>query len=379
MFDAPDYELAWPRDLFVAEASALIASGHATDEDRVGCLLEEAFTSSGPWDDFTAAGSTTFDDPWAVPLGAAEIEAAGTPSAMKDQFLATLVKNADSLREASTPRPYWPERVAAQSAAHQLEPDLHAAKRRFVQLINQFSRDGYLERVFPRECVDGPFDVAVDESARLQEHLGVPNLWPLRPAEWDDDIFYGLVEVFHDLVARPRNRHYHSWNQCGWHYSSYAIAPARALYRRRVNKLLEVAALELRLAEEGEDTGRLVHLIDDERRALVEQVLRSPDPKAGDQVEHAIALFRGRTSTLQEKRSAVVALAHVLESRRALLKTELLRGDEGALFHIANGFAIRHESESQKADYDPVFLDWVFWWYLATIELSDRLLARANK
>jgi len=29
-----------------------------------------------------------------------------------------------------------------------------------------------------------------------------------------------------------------------------------------------------------------------------------------------------------------------------------------------------------KASYDPVFLDWVFWWYLATIELTDRLLRR---
>jgi hypothetical protein len=23
-----------------------------------------------------------------------------------------------------------------------------------------------------------------------------------------------------------------------------------------------------------------------------------------------------------------------------------------------------------------VFLDWVFWWYLATVELTDRLLTR---
>ena len=67
-------------------------------------------------------------------------------------------------------------------------------------------------------------------------------------------------------------------------------------------------------------------------------------------------------------------LAHVLERRRSLLKDKLLRSDEGALFRIANEFAIRHENEKQRSDYDPVFLDWVFWWYLATIELTDRLL-----
>jgi hypothetical protein len=58
----------------------------------------------------------------------------------------------------------------------------------------------------------------------------------------------------------------------------------------------------------------------------------------------------------------VVTLAHVLERRRQLLKAELLRADEGALFHIANEFAIRHENQRQKSTYGPVFLDWVFWW-----------------
>jgi len=39
-------------------------------------------------------------------------------------------------------------------------------------------------------------------------------------------------------------------------------------------------------------------------------------------------------------------------------------------------FAIRHRRRGQQADYDPVFLDWIFWWYLATVELTARLLAR---
>ena len=189
-------------------------------------------------------------------------------------------------------------------------------------------------------------------------------------------MFYGLIEVFHDLVARPRDRWWHNWNMCGWHYSVFAIAPARALYRWQMNRLLADAGIALRLAEDGEDAGHLVHLVDDDRRVLVDRVLRSSDPKTSDHGQHAIALFRSRTATKQDKRSAIVALAHVLESRRRLLKAESLRGDEGAIFHIANDFAIRHESERQKADYDPVFLDWVFWWYLATVELTDRLLAR---
>lgn len=88
-----------------------------------------------------------------------------------------------------------------------------------------------------------------------------------------------------------------------------------------------------------------------------------------------MSLFRSRGATPEEKRSAVVSLARVLEQHRRLLKTELRR-DEADLFNIANNFDIRHSRDGQQGDYDPVFLDWVFWWYLATIELLNRLLER---
>ncbi|WP_198682005.1 hypothetical protein [Kribbella rubisoli] len=71
-----------------------------------------------------------------------------------------------------------------------------------------------------------------------------------------------------------------------------------------------------------------------------------------------------------------MVLALVLEERRALLKEELLSKDERALFEIANGFAIRHQKENQRADYNPAFRDWVFWWYLATIELTNRMITQ---
>ncbi len=66
----------------------------------------------------------------------------------------------------------------------------------------------------------------------------------------------------------------------------------------------------------------------------------------------------------------------VLEERRSPLKAELQRRDEGALFQIANEFAVRHQRDGQRGDYDEAFRDWVFWWYLATIELTDRIIAR---
>ena len=95
-----------------------------------------------------------------------------------------------------------------------------------------------------------------------------------------------------------------------------------------------------------------------------------------DEVGHAVALFRSRDADIASKRSAIVALAGVLENRRELIKTSLLRKDEGALFELANEFDLRHRKPDQRGDYDEAFLDWIFYWYLATVELTDRVLAR---
>jgi hypothetical protein len=92
----------------------------------------------------------------------------------------------------------------------------------FADLISDMRSAGYLDRAFPTACVDDPDGRDVAPGDILAERLGTPGLWPLAPEDWTDDLFYDLVEVFHDLIARPRFRHWHDWNQCGWHYSDYA-------------------------------------------------------------------------------------------------------------------------------------------------------------
>lgn len=250
-------------------------------------------------------------------------------------------------------------------------------QRDWAWLVEDLRDRGYLERVARSGCVDAPAPPA-DEvlDAEIKQRLGVSGLWPLHPGDWDPDTFYSCIEVVHDLVARPRHRLLHS--RCGWHYSGFALEPARVLYRWHIDRLLARNGVNLQLAAEGEDAGRLVRTAGDDRDDLVSRALHSPDSGVRDDVEHAIALFRSRTATTAERRSAVVALAGILERRRPLLKSELLAKDAGALFHIANEFDIRHRDKSQQSDYDPVFLDWLFWWYLATVELTDRLLARQS-
>jgi hypothetical protein len=243
--------------------------------------------------------------------------------------------------------------------------------------VEDLEARGYLEKAFDKDCVDGPADPD-RPSLLIEREIGIASAWPLqadRPMA-DQDLFCDIIEVLHDFVARPRARSWHQYNACGWHHSDFSLEAGQMLYRWRVNQVLDRSDLGLRLASEGEDAGRLIAVTDPARMQLAASMTARADPGTGDVVRHAIALYRGRGATAHDKRSAAVALAGVLEERRQLLKSELLRRDEGALFQIANQFAIRHRRDDQRPDYDPAFLDWLFWWYLATIELTDRILER---
>lgn len=365
--EGADFELTWPRDLFADEAKALLLDNRDHWAERCELLLEDAFSGSTPSDlvrnAITGYGSG-WDDPWSTPPASAQLT--------KRQMLQQLADQAHQLREASTRAPYWLER---RTGAVPGTLSLEAVARQFSQEISDLTARGYFEKVFGKDCVDAPTEV--DPASVLETHLGVDGLWPLNPIRLsvDRDVFFGVIEVLHDLVARPRGRSVHSYAGCGWHYNDFALEPGRRLYRWRVNRLLDRSDVGLQLAANGEDEGRLVAVTDDARTELAGKMAARQDEGTGDRVRHGLAMFRRRGATEHDKRSAVVALALVLEERRQLLK-DALGKDEGALFNIANKFAIRHERADQMGDYDAAFLDWIFWWYLATIELSDHLLDR---
>jgi hypothetical protein len=384
MFDAadpsPEYELDWPRELFVAEATALLADlSNPTWLEDAELLLEEAFTGSVPKEDFRAAQwhdlpTDLFKN--APAAGAAEVARA---------FLTHLVNSADKLPEPSKRRPYWSARRAAQAASTQstthrrLSEALSAGplQQDWVRLVEDLRDRGYLDCVAPQGCVVKPASTPAAEllATKLTRSLHVDIRWPPSSQDWDSDTFYSLIEVVHDLIGRPRHRDRHSIEGCRWHYSKFAPTPARTLYRWHVDRLFENYGAGLQLASGGEDMGRLVRAAGDDRDELVEQALQTPNPSDRNAVRHAIALFRSRGADREIKRSAVLALHRVLEDRRILIETELMSKDAGALFQIANQFDLRHSGERQRADYHDAYLDWIFWWYLATLELTDRIVA----
>ena len=246
------------------------------------------------------------------------------------------------------------------------------------------SNAGYFADAFGSACGDAREDPTAEGQRQLAALLeSDAKLWPLGAGEgltgyeqdWPEELFYDLMEALHDVVARPRRRWWHDYDGA-WDYDDFARRPGQAIYRWRVNELLARSEVTLRLADSGPDAGLLVRSAGDPRDALVEQMLQAPTSPEQTEVQHAIQLFRNRQAGRDEKRSAVIALIRLLEGRRKLIKRQLFSKDEDALFQIANHFDLRHRNANQQPDYDDAYLDWLFWWYLATVELTDRLLAQ---
>lgn len=352
--DSADYELRWPKDLFARELRAL---GELPRTDGppalIERLVEEAFDSDRPVLEYRSFGSPWDRDRYLVYV---------------EELLALLPRLRERHRRPplfstrqgrSRPAPAWTTRQLRTAVA---------------AVLRELHRDGYFTRELGQADWDKPGG-ADGPNKVLSERLGV-EVWPLDLENCEEDLLFDLIETFHDLAARPRARRY---TDTGYRYSGgYSTDVGRAYYRWRINPLLDRLDPKLRLADSGEDLGRLVQATDDARGGLVDRVLAAPDHQVADQVQHAIALFRRRGATTHDKRSAVVALANVLEDRRALLKSNLFSDDETQLFHIANRFDLRHRNDKQHTDYDPAFRDWVFWWYLATIELTDRIIERQS-
>ncbi|WSU90526.1 hypothetical protein OG536_20660 [Streptomyces anulatus] len=360
-----NYELRWPTALFVSEGHHLAHSNSRFWDDRVIWLLTEALVGTTAVADFEElpTQSPVVDDPWSD----------STPRQVVTQreWFTELISRAGELRKEFAPAPYWPQRRGHEFSTAGGGPQ--NTRHAFVRIIKDFFDSGYLSEAFGEECVDEANDLP-DASEVIERRLGIPHLWPLEPETWDEDSFYGLVEVFHDLVSRPRRRSWHSYGS-EWHHYEFNSGPARILYRWKLNKMLRSSGIDYELSDEGADLGRLVAVTDDARAQLVHQLLSAPNTNIKERTENAITLFRGRTASVEIKRSAIVILAGILEERRPLLKETLIRKDEGALFQIMNEFTLRHRDVRQQGDYDEAFLDWFFWWFLATVELTNRLIS----
>jgi hypothetical protein len=322
-----ELRLVWPPDLFAAEASALLGAG--ADDLALAGLLAEAFHANRAVRllqqierDRPHREPSDLSDPWGGPPhpGTGPFKSRATA-----QLVRQLANEAAALPRHA-PRPLFSQR---QRPPIDTRLTFAQVKDRVANAIVELTTLGYFEDAFGSECSDSRDNNPAGEGQRiLAERLDDPDrkLWPLhwwsdgviRPngvhTAWPDEVFLDVIEALDELVARPRQQHWSSDGGDGgeWAYADYVRSAGQAVYRWRVNELLDRSEVPLRLAHTGSDAGLLVHSAGDPRDDMVDQVLGTPVDADRVEVEHAVALFRARTSTRETKRSAVVALARLL-------------------------------------------------------------------
>jgi hypothetical protein len=347
-FDREDFEIQWPRDVLTTELAVLqITSDDDLWKERCNLLVGEAFG----------------------PRASRHIEELSI--ADRRVLLGNVAWGLSTLPTAQDRRPYFDERATGTASGAFSEDELPGEFRR---LIERLRTSGYFEHAVPNSIYDSvPGSDAIDSV--LERKTRRRALWSDGARNWDGNTLFTLIEVFGELVARPRV----AWCDTSSHYLVYGdfnVTTGVALYRFWVNDLLERAGVPYRISEAGSDAGRAVAYSGSFEHEFMEEVASRSVGEAIDKVNHAIGLFRKRDATRADKESAIVELAGVLERRRASMLDVHLRRDEPQLFNILNRFGLRHKRDNQMLDYDDVFLDWVFQRCLSTVALIDRLVQR---
>lgn len=127
--------------------------------------------------------------------------------------------------------------------------------------------------------------------------------------------------------------------------------------------------------------GEILALSEKGLENLLQANFPSRDPEnIENRVNNAVLKFRRYRSSIDDRRDAIRDLADVLEFLRPKLKTVITRHDENDLFNIANNFGIPHHNDSQKTEYEKaIWYSWMFYYYLATIHATMRLIENHEK
>ena len=293
-------------------------------------------------------------------------------------------------------RAYYSQRIGRGPLAN---PTIEDLGRALTLTVEEMWKRDYMQQWHGFVCVDaGQIDgrAAMPLVDHIEAETGWRGAWPLpeplidvvedvpiKEQDWNqllrqaEDKLFDLIEYFHHHVSEgiedAEGSFFHSYNGCGWHYHAFDAASAQALFRKRMNRTLRNYRGGFRVNE----SGQIEHTADEGLDQLIDAALPTKDPDIAQRVAGAVALYRNRARTDEDLRLAVRELFDVLEKLRPEVKAEMLRGDEGALFNIANNFTIRHLNERQRGNYDSaIWHSWMFYVNLSTIHVITRLVNR---
>ena len=272
-------------------------------------------------------------------------------------------------------REYYSVRTGKNPAGKQL--DLEMLRRLVKVLFDDFEDRGYFQQSFGYYCFDAgdvPGTVGKDVDAYILRKVRKHDLWPISSHIdlYSEDDLFDMMEFLYDHVSKPLHGWYHSYGNCGWHYTEFDKEEGQEEFRAELNQLIQDYGDGYQLTSQGE----ILSLGEPGMLHLLEAELPHYDPQNVEgRVEKAILKFRYRRASVDDRREAVRILADVLEFMRPMVKDVLATKDERDLFEIANNFGIRHHRQGQKTGYDQsIWLSWIFYFYLATIHTVVRLI-----
>ena len=247
-------------------------------------------------------------------------------------------------------------------------------------MYRHFEGEGYFQEYFGYYCVDGgdiPGKLGSDLEAHFLRALRKIDIWPIdeRYQKYSEEDLFDVIELLYDYVSRPVDGYHHSYGDCGWHYEEFDRQKGRDEYRSVMNEQLRDYRQGYELTDKGE-----IRTLPPPGMAQLFEAQVPTDNENKKRVEAAIEKFRGRNSSIDDRRHAVRDLADVLEFLRPKVKSILTKKDERDLFELANRFGIRHHNERQQTQYDPaIWWSWVFYYYLASIHALTRLLEKRDQ
>lgn len=270
-------------------------------------------------------------------------------------------------------------RYYSQRTAHSGDLSLTLLKELFNAYFDDLFERGYFQHSLGYSCVDSGFvpgEAGTDIERALFLRLHRHGLWPVRDNidGYSEHDLFDMIEVLHDWISQPGHGYYHDFSDCGWHYDGFNQRLGQLEWRTAVNSLLSRYRGGFELSEEGE----ILSLPPEGLVPLLELPLAGlADDGTRDRIDIAIRKYRRYDATNSDRRDAVRDLFDLLEYIRPVLSKLLLSKDEADLFNIANNFAIRHHNQKQRTEYDAdVWLDWLFYLLVATLQAAYRLLGR---
>ena len=260
--------------------------------------------------------------------------------------------------------------------------ELGDLKRLFHVLYSNFEAQGMFQQFLGYVCVDaGQINgtAGSDVEGFFFRKLRKRSLWPIGEviSNYSEDDVFDVIELLHDCSSKGVDGRLHSYADCGWHYETFDDDEGQKAYRLEVNEILRGYKGGFELTADGDIIGIAPN-------GLADLEIAPAPPGHPDAVQArvaaAVSKFRRRNSTGDDRRDAVRDLADVLEFLRPQVKAILASQDEADLFEIANNFGIRHHNQKQKCDYDhTIWQDWMFYYYLATVYASTRLIAKGSQ